>query len=282
MDQTLLDDWKIHLVVRNRAPRTIEDYLKVATAYTRWVEDGLTKRDIEAYLAHLITTGRSAAYVAKVYRTLQQFFKWLAEEEVIQDNPFQRMKPPSVPVKLIPLLDEDEIRRLLLVCLGRGFHDIRDTAIIRVLLDTGVRVSELVNVIEVQDFTMTVPGKGRKTRTVVFTSKTAEALRRYQRARKKHPRADLPNFWLGDNGALTDSGVRQMLRRRGRQANVQNVHPHRFRHQFAHDWLAAGGSEGDLMRLAGWSSRVMLQRYGASGADQRAHDAYNQVMKNRY
>jgi integrase/recombinase XerC len=64
-----------------------------------------------------------------------------------------------------------------------------------------------------------------------------------------------------------------MLRRRGAQAALPGLHPHQFRHTFAHQWLAQGGGETDLMRIAGWKSRAMLQRYGAS-ADARARDAH--------
>ena len=60
-----------------------------------------------------------------------------------------------------------------------------------------------------------------------------------------------------------------MLRRRSRQAGLPDLHPHQFRHTFAHRWLAQGGGETDLMRLAGWKSRAMLQRYGASAAGAR-------------
>jgi integrase len=68
---------------------------------------------------------------------------------------------------------------------------------------------------------------------------------------------------------MTDSGIRQMPDLRADQAGVGHIHLHQLRRTFAHTWLSAGGAETDLMRLAGWKSRQMLQRCSASAADGR-------------
>jgi site-specific recombinase XerD len=161
-------------------------------------------------------------------------------------------------------------RRLLDACAGRDFVSRRDTAIIMLLLDTGARRTELLNLrvadVSFEDDVIHVLGEGGRQRVVPFGRKTAQAVDRYLRVRSNHKDAHEVWLWLGKRGPWTDDGLRHMLHRRGEQAGVPGLHPHQFRHTFAHAWLAQGGHETDLMRIAGWRSRAMLQRYGAPNA----------------
>jgi site-specific recombinase XerD len=114
-------------------------------------------------------------------------------------------------------------------------------------------------------------GKGFKGRLAPFGDQTARAIDRYLRARRTHRLAETPALWLGDRGkSLEYYGLHSALKYRAQLAGLTGFHPHLLRHTAASRWLAAGGSEGGLMAVAGWSTRDMIDRYTRATASERA------------
>lgn len=286
-------DWAKVLRHENKSARTIDIYTTTATAFADYLEQRdrlvavpeVTRREVGDWIGHLLET-RSAATANVRYRSLQQFWKFLITEDEIQRSPMENMKPPHVPDAPVPVLPLDTIKALLKQCDGKDLVSRRDAAIVRLLIDTGGRISEVGNLtvedIDLDSDTVAVLGKGRRPRVLPIGSNTSLAISRYLRVRageKWSTRTD--RLWLAEKnrGPLQVNGIKLMLRRRGRalEPPIDNLHAHQFRHTNAHEWLAAGGSESDLMRLMGWKSPQMLRRYGASLADERARDAHRKM-----
>lgn len=286
--RVLNDSFERALRAENRAPRTIALYTGEVRRLARHLDaagmptqiDRLAREHVESYIAGLVDT-RKANTAASAFRALQQFFKWALEEGEIARSPMERMHAVRTPEVPVPVLSDDELRALLKACEGAGFEERRDLAMLRLFIDSGMRSSELaglkVSDIDFTDGVALVMGKGRRPRAAPFGAKTARTLDRYLRARARHPAADQPQLWLGRRGPLKPSSVPRIVATRGRQAGIEGLHPHVFRHSFAHHWRNQGGDDDALMRLVGWRSRSMLHRYGASMADERAREAHKRL-----
>jgi len=287
----LLPSWELALDAANKSPKTIRSYLdsvRKLDAYLTAQHMAPDAPGIRAFLA--AETARTSAVSAQVhYRNLRVFFGWCVREGELDASPMARVDKPAAAPEVKPFLTEADLAALLKATSGQDLESRRDHAILRILIDTGCRVSGIAglrydpddedrNDVFLAAHRLRVRLKGGAVWWIPVGKRTATAIDRYLRARARSPHAASPWLWLGTRGHdvahFGASGIRAMVARRGREAGVQGVNPHRFRHTFADKWLDLGGNVDDLMNVAGWRSYTMPLRYAKGRGIARAAVAH--------
>jgi len=285
----LLDSWLLALEAANKSRRTLENYGEGVTRLQQWLTANghpddvatLTPDLLRQWLVHLGTLHKDSTVRGR-YMAVRLFLDWCVLEGELAATPMANVPPPRISERVVPILQPAQLEALLADCTGPDFADVRDRALVMLLGDTGARISEVaglrVSDLDLRGRTAQVVGKGDRPRTVPFGAATASALDRYLRARRRQKYGERDWLWLSSTakGKFTVNGMQQALRKRGQRLGF-HLHPHMFRHGFAHAWLSAGGTEGDLMELAGWRDRQMLDKYGKVSRAQRARDAHRRL-----
>lgn len=213
----------------------------------------------------------STATIATYHANLKTFFAWLVEEGVLESSPMERVpKPIDRPDQIRPFTQEQ------VQAIRRAAHTARERAVFCLLLDTGMRVSELCG-LHIADVDLSAGaawiarGKGGKGRSVPFSGETRKAIYSYlkQRGGIDVLREEDP-LLVAETGptageALGTQGVHRMVQVWGQRAGLSGVRcsPHTFRHTFAVMFLRAGGNAFTLKAILGHETLSTTQKYVA-------------------
>ena len=290
LNDDLLDSWELSLEARNRRPTTKANYLDTLRIFRRFLsptgneEDcstrvgDITQQMCQRFVTHLLETRKQSTAKMR-FRTLCTFFTWCVQDEILDESPMRKLQEPAITDKpaVLILTDDQVIALLATVRTEKTFNGYRDHALLRLLLTTGARREEIAN-LELADVSpkeksvVVRRGKGGRERLAAIDPLTAQVLDHYiKRARAQHVYAHLPALWLTQHGRLTTKGINYIVERRAKQAGMEHIHPHLFRHLAAHEMLEQGMQVNNVAELLGHKDlNMIMEVYGKSLAQKRA------------
>jgi site-specific recombinase XerD len=275
--------------VRGLTPKTLEWYRQKLQHFAQVLEqeqgitqlEQITPAHLRAFVLHMQQTKANENHPIKpteqeraispltvkgYVQVLRGFFAWCVAEEVVSSNPAQRLKLPKVPSYLITTFTPEQLQDMLAVCDKQTRLGFRDYTIMLLLLDTGIRVSELCGLVveQVHEDYITVFGKGRKEREVGIGPEVRKLLWKYLAMYRRPAAPEVREVFLNKRGQpLTSSGIEQLLQEIKGQAGIEGVRvsAHTFRHTFARMFLERGGEVYKLSRLMGHTDVKTTEKY---------------------
>ncbi len=237
---------------------TVREFILYLQGKNRWQDNPYVPTQLNKLAAISIQT-----YI----RALRAFFNWLYKENYAMENRLGKLRPPKAPTKVTDVLTPQEIARILASLNPNTSSGARDYAILVLLLDSGLRSSELTGA-KLEDTNLDggylkVMGKGSKERVVPFGASAQKALLRYLLHFRPEPfNFTVNNLFLSlDGKPLSQNTVKMIFRRIAERSGVKRLHPHLCRHTFATNYLINGGDVFSLQQILGHTTLEMVRRY---------------------
>ena len=208
----------------------------------------------------------SSTTVNNYLRNMNAFFNWCVEEDIIRKNPVRRTDFIKVARQPQEFVSDSDFKKLLHGMDVSKFSEYRDSVIIRLLLDTGMRCRECLMIqvkdVDLQKRCIMLPAentKGKKDRVVFYSDTMAKLLQRWMRYKDRYRDSDYL-FCTNEGKMLAPTNFETNVRKYARRAGIKNVHPHVFRNNFAKRFLMSGGNIYTLSKILGHSSVVVTEQ----------------------
>jgi integrase/recombinase XerD len=274
-----VEGFVISLRARGLSPNTIESYLRAFKKFQDHhgdlMMDAIKSSQIDHFLAAQPVSKKSKK---NYFIALSSLWTWSLGEKLVTVHVLRELHAPKPEERSVEPMSAAEVKDIMgavnrsrVYRIAGGIpHDhslpnaLRDRAVILLLLDTGMRASELCGLtmadVNIKKNSILVHGKGDKDRNVPISSRTAQALWRYVATREPGRPSDSV-FTTRTGDPLDRRRLAHQLQSIGRRAGVPHVHPHRFRHTFAINYLRNGGDIYTLQNILGHSTLEMVRKY---------------------
>lgn len=261
------DAFMLHQRTSRHTAKTIEYYNYSLGRLRSWLEAQAIKdiaevdaNAIRRFLLELEGTLKPNS-IHGIARAIRALFSFLVREEMLEGTPMARVKMPKTDKTLLPSFTPEEIQKLEKGTEGKDPTNIRNRAIVLLLLDSGLRLSECASLsvgdIDPQTGLMQVMGKGRKERVSKLGATALKAFAKYSRIRGGESGEPL---WIGKQGPMTSYGLAECLEKLGKRVGV-HAHPHKFRRSCALMMLRSGADVFSVQYLLGHADLGVMRRY---------------------
>lgn len=285
--------------VKNFSYKTIKGYKNNSLYLFNYLEERYEITDIEDVTAKQIkelfkflwANGRKTTYTNGLLKCYRAFFKYACNEEYITVNPCFKVPWGKEEKTIIKTYCNDDIHKMLEVYDGRDYISVRNKAIIAMLIDTGIRNTELcmLKKANVSDKIIRIYGKGYKEREVGKSPYLSKILMKYELTKEsyfKYKNIPCTNYFLSKSGKpLTVEAIERIVAKAGKLANVEasvRCSPHTLRHYFAQAQLRNNLDVYSLSRLMGHENIKITQRYlqGMQDKDIASRSIYTSPLMN--
>ena len=274
----LLQDYRDYLYDQDKSEQTIKSYMADLNSFSCWFQhttgeplnlENVTPMEIIDYRNTMLDWDRKPSTINRSLISISSFCQWAQQNDLIVNNPAEGIRSVAEEPLAPRALERKEQLGLLRAVRRSG--NMRDLAIITMLLHTGVRVSELCN-LRVSDIRISTnsnmvavrEGKGTKRRNIPLNSTAIGVLKDYLKSLNNNgevmltagsnPERDRFLFYGQKRMPLTDRGVRYVIKKYAYNAKIDHLSPHVFRHTCAKNLIDAGQSIDRVAKILGHSN----------------------------